>query len=188
LEWADGKGRYEVELFGEDVVMRRAAELDEAWRVTHAAFANSKPIRGEDAFFGELIRRVLDHSEAESHNVIRAIIVGELYEGLGKIRNSMLSGTHESLPRVTMRIELMAELMVGLAHRHIYTSAGRATAQSMGLAPRPPGHDELCDMVRRGELNDPEQTSEVVERYWKGVIEWAVAEDMDLALACKWPI
>ena len=38
-------------------------------------------------------------------------------------------------------------------------------------------------MVRRGELNDAKRISEVVEKYWKGVIEWAVGENIDLAPA-----
>jgi len=188
LEWADNKGKYEIELFGEDVVQRKAAELDEVWPVTHAAFASPKPIRGEPAFFAALRRRVFDHTEGQFHDVIRAIIVGEMYEGLGKVRNSILSGTHESLPRVAMRIAIMAELMVGLASRHIYTAASLATEESMSLAPRPAGHDELCKMVMRGELNNPNQTSEVVERYWKSVIEWAAGAHIDLAPACRWTI
>jgi hypothetical protein len=30
MEWADGRGEYEVELFGDDVVRRKAGELNEA--------------------------------------------------------------------------------------------------------------------------------------------------------------
>jgi len=47
------------------------------------------------AFFAELRRRVFDRTEGQFHDVIRAIIVGEMYEGLGKVSTSMLSGTHE---------------------------------------------------------------------------------------------
>jgi hypothetical protein len=56
-----------------------------------------------------------------------------------------------------------------------------AAVESMNLVPRRLGHDELCNMVRRGELHDPKRISEVVEKYRKGVIEWAVGENIDLA-------
>src|SRR2546427_11832326 len=37
LEWVYGNGKAEDQLFGEDVVRRKAPELDEVWPVTHAA-------------------------------------------------------------------------------------------------------------------------------------------------------
>jgi kanamycin nucleotidyltransferase len=187
MEWVFGKGKAEVEVFGEDVIRQRSAQLDEVWPVTHAVFANPKPLKGEPAFFAELRRLVYDHTEAQFHSVIREIIVAELYEGLAKVRNSMLDQTYQSLPRVTMRIAIMAELMVGLAHKQTYTAAALATAESMNLTPRPANHDELCTMVSRGELNDPNRISDVVERYWKSVIDWAAATRIELAPVSNWP-
>jgi kanamycin nucleotidyltransferase len=187
LEWVFGKGKAEIELFGEDVIRQRSAQLDEVWPVTHALFANPKRIKGEPAFFAELRRLVYDHAEAQFHDVIREIIVAELYEGLGKVRNSMLDRTYASLPSVTMRIAIMAELMVGLAHKQIYTAAALATAESMNLKPRPASHDELCTMVSRGELSNPNRISDVVERYWKSVVDWAAAEHIELAPVSNWP-
>ena len=187
-EWTDGSGKYEVEVFGEEVATRKAAELNEAWAITHAKYASPKALRGEPALFAELRRLVFDHPEGQFREVIRDVIVAELFEGLGKVRNATASGKYEQLPRVAMRMALMAELMVGLAHRHVYTASSLATAESIQLAPRPSGHDELCTMVQRGELNEPVRTCEVIERYWKSVIEWAVSERIELAPACTWPI
>jgi kanamycin nucleotidyltransferase len=187
LEWVDAGGKYEVELFGEDVVRRKASELDEAWPVTHAVFANPRRLRGDVKFFAELRRLVFDHTQSQFDEVIRNIIVGELFEALGKVRNSMLHRTFESLPRVVTRVAIMAELMVGLSHRTIYTSSGLATEESMKLTPRPTGHDKLCAMIMRGELSDPERISLVMEQYWKGVIQWAAARNLELAAACNSP-
>jgi len=187
-EWADTNGKYEVELLGADVARRKAAELDEAWPVTHAKYANPRALRGEPAWFAELKQLVFDHSQAQFHEMIREIIVAELYEGLGKVRNSMLTARYDELPRVAMRIATMAQLLVGLAHRHIFTASGLAALESMQLAPRPSGHDELCAMVMRGELADPKRTSDVVESYWKSVVAWASETRIDLRPACKWPI
>ena len=187
LEWADAGGKFEIELFGEDVVRRRAARLDEAWSVTHATFANPQRLCGDVSFFAELRRLVFEHSQNQFDDVIRAILVGELFEGLGKVRNAQLHGAHEQLPRVATRLAIMAELMVGLSHRHIYTAAGLATIESMKLEPRPSGHDELCEMVMRGELSAPDRISATIERYWTGVIEWAALRNLDLGDACKRP-
>ena len=57
----------------------------------------------------------------------------------------------------------------------------------MNLTPRPRNHDELCTMVVGGELNNPNRISDVVERYWKSVIEWAAVEHIDLAPVLSWP-
>jgi kanamycin nucleotidyltransferase len=43
LESAHAPCKYEVELFGEEVIRRKAAELDETWSVTHFAYVNPKP-------------------------------------------------------------------------------------------------------------------------------------------------
>jgi KNTase C-terminal domain len=128
------------------VVRRKAGELDEAWPVTHAKYANPKPLRGQPRLFADLRRLVLVHTQTQFHEVIR-IVVSELYAGLGKVRNCLLSGRYDQLPRVTMRIALMAELMHGLAHEHIYTAAGLATAESMTLTPRPADRGALLKSV-----------------------------------------
>jgi KNTase C-terminal domain len=132
-------------------------------------------------FFHELRRVVFDHTESQIHDAIREVIVGELYEGLGKIRNSLSSETHESLPRVTMRIALLAELMLGLVHRHIYTTAWLTAVESMTLTPRPSGHDELCRLAMKGTLTDAQRTARVIEEYWASVIDWTAVQDIDLA-------
>jgi KNTase C-terminal domain len=148
----------------------------------------SKTLRGKPAVFAELNRLVFDHAEDQFRDVIRNIIVAELFEGLGKVRNAKSNSNYAVLPRVAMRIATMAELLIGLAHKHIYTASGLATVESMALSPRPAGHDELCTMVMRGELDHPNRTSQVIENYWKGVVEWAADSNIDLARACRWPI
>jgi hypothetical protein len=76
---------------------------------------------------------------------------------------------------------------MGLARRHIYSASAPALMESLQLPRRPDGHDELCALMFEGKLNQPNQVMQVLERYWRGVVEWAVAEPIDLSRCTKWP-
>jgi kanamycin nucleotidyltransferase len=98
-EWIHGDAKAEVELFGEDVIRRKAAVVDEGWSVTHAEFAYPQHLRGDERFFGELRELVFAHPDETFAEVERAIIVDELYEGIGKVRNAIAGGVSSSWRR-----------------------------------------------------------------------------------------
>ncbi len=186
-EWIHGDGKAEVELFGEDVIRRKAAMLDEGWSVTHAEFAYPRRLRGDDRFFNELRDLVFSHPDETFAEVERAIIVDELYEGIGKVRNAAASGDFTKLPSRACRVALMSALLLGLARRKIYTAAGRDLAESMRLDGRPEGHDELCQMVMSGDLADSKRLTVTLEHHWQGVVEWIDREGLDMSPSLKWP-
>jgi kanamycin nucleotidyltransferase len=186
-EWIHGDGKAEVELFGEDVIRRKAAMLDEGWSVTHAEFAYPRRLRGDERFFTELRELVFAHPDETFAEVERAIIVDELYEGIGKVRNAAASGDFAKLPSRACRIALMSALLLGLARRKIYTAAGLDLVESMRLDGRPEGHDELCRMVMSGELADSKRLSITLEQHWRGVVEWIDREGLDMSPSLKRP-
>jgi kanamycin nucleotidyltransferase len=63
-EWIHGDGKAEVELFGEDVIRRKAAMVDEGWSVTHAEFAYPRRLRGDERFFSDLRALVFAHPDS----------------------------------------------------------------------------------------------------------------------------
>jgi kanamycin nucleotidyltransferase len=186
-EWVHGDGKAEVELFGEDVIRRKAAVVDEGWAITHAQFAYPRPLQGDERFFNELRELVFAHPDETFAEVERAIIVDELYEGMGKVRNAASTGDFSKLASRACRHGLMSALLLGLARRKIYTAAGLDLAESMQLVGRPDGHDELCRIVMSGDLADSGRVALILERHWRGVVEWIDREGLDMSPRLKWP-
>lgn len=186
-EWIHGDGKAEVELFGEDVIRSKAAIVDEGWPVTHAEFAYPHRLRGDERFFTELRELVFAHPDETFAEVERAIIVDELYEGIGKVRNAVATSDFLKLASHTCRIALMSAMLLGLARRKIYTAAGLDLAESMQLAGRPEGHDELCRMVMSGDLAGSRRVALTLEHHWRGVVEWIDREGLDMSPRLKWP-
>ena len=186
-EWIHGDGKAEVELFGEDVIRGKAATVDEGWSVTHAEFAYPQRLRGDERFFSELRDLVFAHPDETFAKAERGIIVDELYEGIGKVRNAVATGDFVKLASRACRIALMSALLLGLARRKIYTAAGLDLAESMQLAGRPDGHDELCRIVMSGDLADSRRVALTLERHWQGVVEWIDREGLDMSPSLNWP-
>ncbi len=186
-EWIHGDGKAEVELFGDDVIRRKAAMVEEGWSVTHAEFAYPHRLRGNERFFNELRDLVFAHPDETFAEVERAIIVDELYEGIGKVRNAVATGDFVKLPSRACRIALMSALLLGLARRKIYTAAGLDLVESIRLAERPNCHDELCRMVMAGDLAESKRVALTLERHWQGVVEWIDREGLDMSPSLKWP-
>lgn len=186
-EWVHGDGKVEVELFGEDVIRHKAAVVDEGWSVTHAEFAYPRHLRGDERFFNELRELVFAHPDEVFAEVERAIIVDELYEEMGKVRNAASTGDLSRLASRACRAALMSALLLGLARRKIYTAAGLDLAESMQLVGRPEGHDELCRLAMSGELADSARVALILERHWRGVVEWIDREGLDMSPRLKCP-
>ena len=82
------------------------------------------------------------------------MIVWELYEFIGKIRNGAAMGNTAALPAWTVDLARRGGYLIGLAHRHLYTTSSTLLAESLGLAGRPDGYDALCELVMSGRLMD----------------------------------
>jgi kanamycin nucleotidyltransferase len=186
-EWIHGDGKAEVELFGEDVIRRKAAMVEEGWSVTHAEFAYPQRLRGDERFFSELRDLVFAHPDETFAKAERGIIVDELYEGIGKVRNAVATGDFVKLASRACRIALMSALLLGLARRKIYTAAGLDLAESMQLTERPEGHDELCRIVMAGDLADSKRVALTLEHHWQGVVEWIDREGLEMSPRFNWP-
>jgi kanamycin nucleotidyltransferase len=130
---------------------------------------------------------VFAHPDETFAEVERAIIVDELYEEIGKVRNAVATCDFAKLASRTCRIALMSALLLGLARRKIYTAAGLDLAESMRLAGRPEGHDELCRMVMSGDLADSRRVALTLEHHWQGVVEWIDREGLDMSPRLNWP-
>jgi kanamycin nucleotidyltransferase len=172
-EWSGGDWKAEVNVQSADVLLEWASEFDETWSLTHGSCVNILPIYDPENFFPTLKDKVFDHSDEEFDSVIKAMIIGELYEFLGKIRNAYSTGNTASLPMQVINITKFGAFMIGLANRFLYTSSSSFFAESLTLPNRPNGYDALCEIVMNGELNDFPRITQAANTFWDGVESWA---------------
>jgi kanamycin nucleotidyltransferase len=179
-EWSTGPWKAEVDVQSGDVLLKWAAELDELWALTHGSCIHVLPLYDPENFFGQLKSLVFDHTDYEFNTVLKDMIVGELYEFLGKIRNTMAGGNTSSLPLQAGNLTKFGAFMIGLANRSLYTSSSTVFPESLSLPDRPGGYDALCEMVMRGELSDFPRVLQTADHFWEGVEAWAQARGLKI--------
>jgi kanamycin nucleotidyltransferase len=173
-EWSAGPWKAEVDVQSGDVLLKWAAELDEMWSLTHGSCIHVLPLYDPENFFDTLKEKVFDHTDDEFNALLRDMIIGELYEFLGKIRNALTSGNTSSLALQAGNLAKFGAFMIGLANRSLYTSSSTLFPESLALPDRPHAYDALCDMVMRGELHDFPRVLQAADQFWEGVERWAV--------------
>lgn len=172
-EWTTGPWKAEVDLMSKDMIFADAAELDGNWAMTHGSYAHVLPLYDPGGFFPTLAKVVTAHTDEAYNNILHTLIVGEIYEMVGKIRNAQAYNDPSSLPFFVMQLALYGAWLIGLANRHLYASASRMFADSLTLPNRPAGYDELCQTMLSGALSEPEKLIELANQFWEGVEVWA---------------
>jgi kanamycin nucleotidyltransferase len=172
-EWSAGPWKAEVDVQSADVLVKWASELDEMWSLTHGSCVDILSLHDPENFFATLKEKVFDHNDQEFDAVIKDLIVGELYEFTGKIRNALTTGNTSSLPLQVTNLTKYGAFLVGLANRSLYTSSSSFLSESLTLKDRPNGYDVLCEMLMRGELNDFQRLGLAADHFWNGIEAWA---------------
>jgi kanamycin nucleotidyltransferase len=178
LEWSAGPWKAEVDVYSADVVLRWAAEVDVDWSITHGAYTRVLPVHDPTGFFPRLRETVLAQPDHAFKRAICDVIVGELYERIGKLRNARAMGNDACLPYLAVDLTRVGACLLGLAHRHLYNSSSQLFQESLTLPDRPGGYDGLCRMVMSGELADPTRIAQTSETFWRGIETWAEAHDL----------
>lgn len=172
-EWSYGPGKAEVDFYGEDVLLRRAAEVDGRWPLTHGAYYAVLPLHDPGGFFPRLRGVAAGREDSQFHAAIEGVLVGELYEFAGKLRNAMSSGSTAYLPELAVQMARYGAFLVGLHNRRLFSTGGRVLEEALTLPERPQGLDDLCQMVMSGNLSDTKLIATACERFWTGVAAWA---------------
>jgi kanamycin nucleotidyltransferase len=186
-EWVYGVSKAEVNLYSEDMIQRSATSVDEKWSLSQGQLLAARPLYGEPAFFDHLSKLVLSPPPEEFNAVIRAMLVGEFYEWMGKLRNARSSGHTAYIPLMACHFVEFAAQMMGMAHRVCYTTGAKMLEESLQLTIRPDGYDELCGMVMAGQLSDSEQVTAALERCWAGIGVWAAVNGIEMDEHNRWP-
>ena len=179
-EWAYGPGKVEVNFNSENVVLGYAAEIDVDWSLTHGAFCTVLPLHDPTGFFPKLRDVVLSQPDERFTEVLQHVIVGEIYERIGKLRNARHTGHRAYLPKLAIDLATYGAFLIGLANRHLYTTGATVLEESVTLPDAPEGYRPLCEQVMAGHLSQPSQIHEDCEAFWAGIIRWAEAKGFRL--------
>ncbi len=177
-EWVHGPWKAEVNFLSKDILLAKAAEVDERWSLTHGAFCNILAFHDPQNFFATLRDVVLSQPPERFVEAIRGCIIFELYEMMGKLRNAYASNNSAYFPAIALHMATFGAYIIALANRYHYTTASRIAVESLSLPHRPSGYDELCQLVMSGDLRDPRRIYEFCEAFWIGVEQWAEEQEI----------
>jgi len=180
FEWSSGPWKAEVDVVSPDLILAEAARVDGDWSITHGAFTRIKPLSDPQAFFPRLREVVLAQPDSVFKNRMEEVMVGDLYEMVGKIRNASLSNEPASMPVYAVQLAIFAACLQGLSHRCLFTSAGSMFAEALALPDPPQGFQQVCQVVVSGRLDDPAQIYQLANCYWCGVETWAARKGLEL--------
>jgi kanamycin nucleotidyltransferase len=173
FEWSAGPWKAEVDVYSTDIFLARAGELDDLWPITQGAFARVLPLHDPKRIFHRAAHAVFDHTLDDYNNLIRNVLIGDLYEEIGKARNSLIRGQTGNLAAEAVLAARYAACVVGLANRCLYSTGPEIFPESLGLPGRPAGYDELIGLVMSGELNNPRRLVNAMDALWEGEEIWA---------------
>ncbi|BAZ06600.1 kanamycin nucleotidyltransferase C-terminal domain-containing protein [Calothrix sp. NIES-3974] len=162
--------------------------MDEDWAITHGAYFDLKLLHGSHDFFIKLQNTLESLPQELFVDAIREIIIGNIYEDIGKLRNSRLTSNMGYLPILACGIAEQGALAIGLAHKKCYSTRALMLKESLEFENRPQGYLELCKIVMDGKLNDFDTIAKTIEMFWVGLVEWALENDFNLEKRCIAPI
>jgi kanamycin nucleotidyltransferase len=171
LEWIHDGWKVEVNVLGRDRILRAAATVDDWWSISHGNYLRVLPLHDPHGFLPTLAEIVRATPEATIDEAMSKLIVGELYEAIGKLRNARARG-EEPAPGFGYYVVRLGYSLIGLANRHFYSTATRARAESLRLPDRPEGYDDLCRACEGVALFD------TADAFWNGVAKWAKARGL----------
>ncbi|MCU0485215.1 MAG: hypothetical protein MUC85_03795 [Anaerolineales bacterium] len=185
FEWSTGAWKAEVDVYSPDVILATAAEVDGEWAITHGQFTGVWILHDPTGLFPRLESLALSQPADKFEQAMVEVIVGDIYELIGKLRNAQVRQQAESLPFYLVLLAQYAACLVGLANRRLYASAATLFSDSLQMPDRPSGYDALCRAVMRGELNDPLQAMRWAEELWRGITAWAAQRGLPLTTSLE---
>jgi kanamycin nucleotidyltransferase len=173
FEWSTGPWKAEVDVYSPDVLFQDASFVDGDWPITHGAFVTVKPIYDPNGLFDKLRRVTLSQPAVVFKDRVTEVIVGEIYELVGKIRNACQAQAHDLLAGFISQLAIWGACILGLHHHQLFTSKSSMFQEALALPDIPDGFQALVHRVRRGELSQPAILLETTNRYWTSLVTWA---------------
>ncbi|MBH0330526.1 kanamycin nucleotidyltransferase [Brevibacillus brevis] len=172
-EWSAGPWKAEVNVCSADVLLNTAATVEDDWPLTHGPFFSPLSLYDPKGFFETLKKAAESPSQEEFTENINGILVGEMYEFIGKLRNVNLDGPHTYLPYLAMQFAQYGAMLIGLHNGKLYSTGAKVLPEALELPHRPAGYDQVARLVMEGDLTDPVKIVTACEAFWDGLQEWA---------------
>jgi kanamycin nucleotidyltransferase len=179
IEWSSGPWKAQVNMYSEDVILRDAGIVDGTWPLVQSGYVYTEPLFDPDGLFASVREVALKSANRDFGPSIRNLIVGEIWEAVGKVRNAR-ERKQNALPMLTVEIVKATACLIGLSQAHMYVSNCSFLEESLELLDRPAGYDGLCKRVLSGDLGDPEGLRAYIDRLWTGIEVWAEERDIRL--------
>ena len=179
-EWSAGPWKAEVNAFSADVMLNYASEFEGEWAMTHGSYVHVASLYDPEDFFPKLKAAALDHTDREFDEIIHLLIVGEIYEMIGKLRNARAQENPATIVLFAAHLAMYGAWLLGLANRCFYTSTSQMFAESLTLPNPPDGYQNLCQLVMAGNLQDAQQVYEISDQFWSGVVKWAASQGIPI--------
>lgn len=172
-EWCTAAWKAEVDLYGKQTLREQAARVDGRWPLTHSAFQAVLPLYDPEHFFAEIRTIAQASSEPLFREAIENLLVDDVFECIGKIRNAQALGIPTALPAIVLKLGQAVAMVVGLANRQCYTTGTRVISEAMALPDQPEGFRELGQVILTGDLRDGPRLGTACERLWQELNIWA---------------
>jgi kanamycin nucleotidyltransferase len=180
FEWSTGPWKAEVDVYSPEVILALAAEVEGDWAITHGAYVRVLPLHDPGAFFPKLKDAALSQPEEVFRWRMKEVLVGDLYELVGKTRNAWAAQKLGCLPEYALHLAHGTAGLVGLAQRYLFSSSTTLFEEALGLPNLPEGFEPLCRRVMGGWLSSPRKIVKEINLLWDGLELWAQERGIEL--------
>jgi kanamycin nucleotidyltransferase len=186
-EWCAGSWKAEVNVRDEVSLRQEASQVDGRWARTHGAFVRVFPLSDPENYFGELRELVMSHPPDLFRAVIEEVLIGDIYELIGKVRNAHVKGHDQALAVLAVELAQRTASALGLEHRHLYGSSSAVLDEAVRLPDPPDGFNTLAQMVMTGHLQHAATIVSVCYTLWSGLVRWAEERSYTLVASQEIP-
>ncbi|MFD0713803.1 ANT(4')-I family aminoglycoside nucleotidyltransferase [Paenibacillus sp. GCM10027626] len=172
-EWSAGPWKAEVNVLSANVILETAATVEDDWSLTHGPFFAPLSLYDPKNFFSTLKEAAESPTREEFTQAINGILVGEMYEFIGKLRNISVNGPQTYLPYLAMQFVQYGAMLVGLHNQKLYSTGAMVIPESLELPNRPAGYDNIARLVMSGDLTERARIISACEDFWNGLVAWA---------------
>jgi len=176
-EWSAGPWKAEVDILSEDVLLKTASTVEGSWPLTHGPFFSQLCLYDPKGFFPRLKEAAKSPTREVFRCTINEVLVGEMYEFVGKLRNVSENGPHTYLPYLAVEFAQYGAMLVGLHNQKHFSTGSMVLPEALELPGRPEGFDNVVRMVMSGELAEPSKIISACENFWNGLVKWAAEHD-----------
>jgi len=176
-EWSAGPWKAEVDICSADILLKNASTVEGRWPLTHGPYFSTLSLYDPGDFFPTLKKAAESPARSDFSRAISEVLIGEMYEFVGKLRNVSVNGPHTYLPYLATQFAQYGAMLIGLHNRKLFSTGAMVLPEALELPNRPVGFDNVAKLVMSGELAEPSKIVSACEDFWNGLVGWAAEHD-----------